>query len=116
MITYEQFKELYNAIGGSPEFPVFFDEKCEDEYMIIEYDDGPTFQRCFGEGYGGLGFLNLDELHHATMPDGICLERDWSRITRIMLGDAFHLEILEELQDCWNEYVPPYCQMEEGLA
>lgn len=56
IITYEQFKELYDAIGGSPEFPVFFDEKCEDEYVIIEYDDGPTFQRCFGEGHGELGF------------------------------------------------------------
>lgn len=116
MITYEQFKELYDAIGGFPEFPVFFDEKCEDDYMIIKYDDGPTFQRCFGEGYRALGFLNLDELYHATIPDGICRERDWSRITRIMLGDAFYLDIPKELQDCWNEYVPPYRQTEEGLA
>ena len=51
MITYEQFKELYDVIGSSPEFLVFFDKKCEDEYMIIKYDDSPTFQRYFGEGY-----------------------------------------------------------------
>ena len=43
MITYEQFKEFHNAIGGSPEPPIFFDEKCEEGYMIIKYNDGPTF-------------------------------------------------------------------------
>lgn len=43
MITYEQFKEFHNAIGGSSEPPIFFDEKCEEGYMIIKYNDGPTF-------------------------------------------------------------------------
>ncbi len=47
MIIYEQFKELYNAMGGSPEPSIFFDGKCEEGYVIIKYNDGPTFQKCF---------------------------------------------------------------------
>lgn len=58
--------------------------------------------------------MNLDKLYRATMPDGICLERDWSRITRIMLGDAFYLDTPEELQDCWNEYVPLTAKWKKG--
>ena len=106
MITYEEFKELYDAIGGSAEFPIFFDEECEGEYMIIKYDDGPTFQKCFGERYGELKFSSLDELYYSTMPDEICLERDWCRVSRVMLGSAFFLEIPSELKDCWELYVP----------
>ena len=109
MITYEQFKEPYNAIGGSPEFPIFLDGKCEEGYMIIKYNDGPTFQKCFaGSSYEErkIGFASLDKLYHATMPDGICLERDWGRVTRVMLGDVFRLEIPEDLQDCWELYAP----------
>ena len=49
---------------------------------------------------------SLDELYRATMPDGICLERDWGRVTRVMLGDAFCLEIPDDLQDCWELCVP----------
>ena len=106
MITYEQFKELYDAIGGSPEFPIFFDEECEDEYMLIKCDDGPTFQKCFGDRYGELKFESLDDLYRSTMPDGICLEKDWGRIVRVMMGNAFFLEQPDELEDCWKLYAP----------
>lgn len=89
--------------------------------MIIKYNDGPTFQKCFaGSSYeeGEIGFASLDELYHATMPDGICLEGDWdwSRVTRVMLGDAFCLEIPEDLQDRWEAVRSSHCQMEEELA
>ena len=109
MITYGQFKELYDAIGGEPEFPLCFEGRPDDEYMIIKYDDGPTFQKCFDGGYLGdreKKFASLNALYHATMPDGICLEKDWGRLKTIMLGDAFYLDNPEELQDCWDLYVP----------
>ena len=109
MINYEQFKELYDAIGGEPEFPISFEDNPDDEYMIIKYDDGPTFQKCFDGGYQGGWegkYESLDALYHATMPDGICQEKDWHRLRSIMLGNAFFLEIPEELQDCWDLYVP----------
>ena len=109
MITYEQLKKLYDAIGGGPEFPVYFEDNPDGEYMIIKYDDGPTFQKCFEGGYQGdwerkLGSLN--DLYHAVMPDGVCLERDWGRIRSIMLGEAFFLGYPEELKECWDLYVP----------
>lgn len=107
MITYEQFKELYDAIQGEPEFPLYFDTEEAKEYMIIKCDDGPTFQKCFGNDYWGeLKFKSLDDLCHAALPNGICLERDWGKITAIYLGHAFNLAYPEDLKDCWDIYVP----------
>lgn len=104
MINYEEFKNLYDAIPGDPEFSVFLGERCAHEYMIIKRDDGVAFRKCFDGGYPGgeVGYESLDTLCRATQPDGVCLERDWEQIVRITVGDAFYLDTPDDLEDCWR--------------
>ena len=104
MITYEEFKNLYDAIPGEPEFSVFLDDGREREYMIIKCGGRATFQKCFDGGYPGgeVGYESLDELCRATQPDGVCLARDWELISRIAVDDAFYLDTPDDLEDCWR--------------
>lgn len=106
MITYEQFKDIYEAIEGEPEFFVYLEGTSPDGYVIIKHNDGPSFQReCDPENRGETFYASLDELYHATQIDDICLKRDWSRIYSLVMGHAFDLFYPDELQDCWNVYV-----------
>lgn len=80
IVSYESFKKIYDAMPGEPEFCIEFEDKNE-EYMIIKYDDGPTFQRCGGkdEGSGEVKFESLDDLYKTVTIDNILLSRDWGK-------------------------------------
>ncbi len=83
MITYEEFKRYYDAGVHEPEFYVLFADRNE-EYMIIKYADGPTFQRCGAtNGSGEYKYPDLDALYCADTIDRINLKRDWDKIEDI---------------------------------
>ncbi len=83
MISYEEFKRYYNCGKREPEFYFIFEDS-QKEYMIIKYDDGPTFQRCgMTDGSGEYKYRSLDELYCADTIDGINLKRDWGIIQSI---------------------------------
>ena len=80
---FEEFKRLYDAADGEPEFEIIFKDKKSD-YMIIKYSDGPSFQRLgFEDASGEIYYKNLDELYEADLIDGINLKRDWYQIKEI---------------------------------
>jgi len=85
MMTFEEFEFLYNASGpgAEPEFYLYFGTYDEIEYMIIKFDDGPSFQRCEPNGSGEIFYKSLRELYTADLIDGINLKRDWNKLTCI---------------------------------
>lgn len=87
MFSYEVFKRIYDNTPGEPEFTIYFCN-CHEEYMIIKYDDGPTFVRCSSNAATGSEqkFRSLDELYEADLVDGIYLRRDWNQIDYISYG------------------------------
>lgn len=101
MISYEAFHRIYNASEGEPEFTIWFLDRKED-YMIIKYSDGPTFQRCGyqDEASGEIKFCSLDELCETEALDGIKLIRDWFKIDYISKGDGFGM-LCEDDIDGW---------------
>ena len=83
MISFETFKRYYEGGGNEPEFYIIFSDMAS-EYMIIKYDDGPTFQRCgYQDGSGEYKYPSLDVLFSSDTDDGINLSRDWSKIEDI---------------------------------
>ena len=82
---FEEFKCLYDATEGEPEFAIIFEDKKSD-YMIIKYSNGPSFQRQgIEDGSGEIYYNSLDELYEADLIDGINLKRDWYKIREIHL-------------------------------
>ncbi len=95
-ISYERFKNIYEKVNGEPEYYVYLENKPTEEYMIIRYKDGPTFQRCgVKDGSGEIEFENLDKLYESETIDGICLKRDWDKVRICPNG----YESIEEF--CW---------------
>ncbi len=83
IVSYESFKKIYEAMPYEPEFCINFEDK-NAEYMIIKYEDGPTFQRCGAkDGSGEVKFNSLDDLYNAVTIDNILLKRDWGKITSL---------------------------------
>lgn len=95
-ISYEKFKQIYEKVNGEPEYYVYLEDKPDEEYMIIRYKDGPSFQRCgVKDGSGEIEFENLDKLYESETIDGICLKRDWDKVRICPNG----YESIEEF--CW---------------
>ncbi len=93
---FEEFKRLYDAADGEPEFTIIFEDK-KSEYMIIKYSDGPSFQRQGFEDASGETYYNsLDELYEADLIDGINLKRDWYKI--------------REIYPDWYGFIETYCE------
>lgn len=66
MISYLDFKIIFNAIDGEPECEIYF-KGSDVTYMIIKYDGYVSFQRCgyVVEGSGEFTYKSLDDLYHA---------------------------------------------------
>lgn len=70
-------------IDAEPEMSMMFRDK-ESEYMIIGYPGHVSFQRCgYSDGSGEIDYASLDELFDAELVDGICLKRDWYKVTDV---------------------------------
>ena len=103
-LTFEQFKMIYQAIGGEPEFEICFTNK-SNEYMIIKYKEGVSFQRCgVTDGSGEIYFDTIDELYSAHTIDNICLRNDWSNIDDIIMDSMYSLYLKEDIIDLCNIY------------
>lgn len=96
MVSYQQFKEVYDSVSGEPEFEFYFDNRGEDSCWIIKYQDGPTFQ---GDGYGEIKFNDLDSLVRAVQPNGLCIQKDWPHIEAIIMNSTFNLMYENERTD-----------------
>ena len=85
MISYLDFKIIFNAIDGEPECEIYF-KGSDVTYMIIKYDGYVSFQRCgyVVEGSGEFTYKSLDDLYHSILVDGICLEKDWDKIETML--------------------------------
>lgn len=73
----------FTRLDIEPEMTLRFIDKKSD-YMIIGYIGHVSFQRCgYEDGSGETDYSNLDTLFIAELVDGICLQRDWYKITDI---------------------------------
>lgn len=106
MLSIEEFKKLYEALEGEPEFEFAFGGK-DCAYMVIKYDDHASFQRCgYENGSGEIDYADLDSILESDLIDGINLKRDWFRVRDIVVNSTISLaccsyagEVLEELED-----------------
>ncbi len=84
--TIEEIKQAittYIRLDIEPELTLTFRDK-EDEYMIIGYIGHVSFQRCGNrDGSGEYNYPDLDTLFTEQLMDGICLNRDWYKVTGI---------------------------------
>ncbi len=93
------FKVLYDAVPWEGEFEFFFSDT-DKTYMVIKYDDHVSFQRCgAGDGSGEYSYDSLMELFKTESVDGICLEKDWDKITAIVADATYDITDEEELSD-----------------
>ena len=89
---FDEFKRLYDAADGEPEFFIVFEDKSYD-YVITKYANFVDFSRCcnnYEETSEILTFPSLEKLYESNLIDGINLKRDWSKIKKIypIWGDA----------------------------
>ena len=80
MITFEEAKKMISALAeyGDVEFCITLDGQ---EYMIIQYEDHCTFQRCgYNTGSEEFPYPTIDDLYEAIIVDGICLKECWKQI------------------------------------
>lgn len=91
-----------------PEISLYFDRDPTTEYTIIKYGpESAAFQRCVMPYENReIKFNGLDELWHAGMPDGVCLERDWEHVERIDLNNMIVRSEadLEEARDFFESW------------
>ncbi|SEL29694.1 hypothetical protein SAMN04487770_10898 [Butyrivibrio sp. ob235] len=68
--------------------------------MIIKYDDHVSFQR-YGasDGSGEYNYDSIMELYQTESVDGICLEKEWGKITAIVADATYDITDEEELSD-----------------
>ena len=99
MVSYPEFKIIFNAIDGEPECEIYFKDT-DVTYMIIKYDGYVSFQRCgyVVEGSGEFKYSSLDDLYHSVLVDEICLEKDWDKIETIVIDGAFDLAYDVEIE------------------
>ena len=105
MISYEEFKRIYNIIPGEPEISIYLKNK---QYMIIKYEDYVTFQRCgINDGSGEIKYQTLDELYNSKSIDNIYLKEDWYLIEDIIIDEIYSVtydkEEIEELLKHYNK-------------
>lgn len=90
--TIEDVKRIittYTRLDIEPEVALVFRDR-QSEYMIIGYTGHVSFQRCgYKDGSGEFDYSDLDTLFSADLVDGICLERDWYKVTRIWCAPAY---------------------------
>lgn len=92
MVTYEQFKKIFESLNGEPEIAIYFKNR-PHEYMLIKYVDHVTFQRCGDEKASGeIEFLSLDELYNSRTIDDICLKDDWDKIEDILIDEYLSIK------------------------
>lgn len=108
--TIKQIKQVitdFIHIGDEPELSIFFEDKM-DEYMIIGYLGHVSFQRCGTEetGSGEYNYPDLDTLFSAELLDGICLTRDWHKVSDI--GCQPGLEYYDPGTEAYKELTEAY--------
>lgn len=81
--SFDEVKEMIaelSELGNGVEFGFYLKDH---DYMIIQYEDRCTIQRC-GESAeianGEQSFSSLDEMYEAQTIDGICLKDCWNQI------------------------------------
>ena len=88
MLSIEEFKRLYEALGGEPEFEFVFEGR-DCAYMIIKYDDHASFQRCGYEGGSG-------EIDYADL--------DWGRVCDVVANNAISLACYSSAEEVLDEH------------
>lgn len=103
MISYEEFKRIYNTIPGEPEFLIYL---TNEEYMIIKYEEYVTFQRCgINNGSGEIKYQSLDELYNSKSIDDIFLKEDWNSIEDIVVDGIYSVTYdKEDIEELLNYY------------
>lgn len=75
--------------------------------MIIRFSDKVSFQRVgYCDGSGEVFYDSLDDLYKTETVDGICLERDWRKISDIIADDRYSLFNEDDLAKfCEDNYI-----------
>ncbi|MBQ9002749.1 MAG: hypothetical protein IJ087_12940 [Eggerthellaceae bacterium] len=105
MVSFDEFKELFELVPGEPEFEICFVEKpCE--YIIVKYDDCVTFQRCgIKDGSGEIEYGSLEDLCLADLIDGIQLGRDWQDVESVVVNSSWNLCLPEDVKHLRSTYL-----------
>lgn len=99
MITFDEFRELFQAIPGEPEFEIMFRD-LKESYMIIKYSDHVSFQRCgMDTGSGEFDYQTLEELYNTYSIDGICLKERWDSIDLLEVNASFNLSCQQDIAE-----------------
>lgn len=109
MLSIEEFKRLYEALGGEPEFEFAFEGR-DCAYMIIKYDNHASFQRCGYEGGSGeIDYADLDSILESDLIDGINLARDWGRVCDVVANSAISLACYSSAEEVLDEHGEILC-------
>ena len=82
ILNYEEFKEYFNNFSYEAEIIIVING---EEYMIIKINNNinsVSFQK-MGDQRGEIYYKSLDDLYESETIFGICLKRDWKKISRI---------------------------------
>ena len=100
MVSFEEFKIIYNAMHGEPEFEFYFKDS-RTTYMLIKYKNKVSFQRCgtYEEQSGEFYYSSLDDLYVTRTVDDICLKDMWGDIEAIVAEAFYDLSKEEDLAE-----------------
>ncbi|MBQ3011534.1 MAG: hypothetical protein IJA20_07355 [Methanocorpusculum sp.] len=89
----EQFAALI-AVDCEPELTITLNGQ---NYMVIGYEDHVSIQRLGDAHPVEIAFSSLDALYEAETVDGICLKRDWDRISSMHSHEFDQIDVLTEI-------------------
>ena len=81
MITYNQFKKLFNNLKHETEREIYF--KNNEQYMIIKYDNYLTFGKENASKEKIKKYSSIDKLYNSF------LNEKWNEITDILIDTTF---------------------------
>ena len=103
MVTFDEFKDIFDIIPGKPEFEFYFFGN-PSSYMLIKHEDDVIFCRCGNPPTPEISYPSLEDLCNAVLIDGISLRRNWSNVEQIEVDSTWILSSPFDVEDLLNHY------------
>ena len=95
MITYNQFKKLFNNLKHEAEIEIYFESN--ERYIIVKYDNYLTFGKENASKEKIKNYSNIDELYNSF------LSEKWNEITDVLIDLTFSvIDNKEEIKDYYK--------------
>jgi len=95
--SYEDVKAKFETLIAADCEPELTIALNGHDYMVIGYDDHVSIQRLGDVHPEEIAFPSLNALYEAETVDGICLKRDWDRISSMHSHEFDQIDVLTEL-------------------